>query len=69
MRDLPEAARRRIRSRIRGLQQSPYQGVVKLATAPGFRLRVGDYRILFQVDDDERTVRVTGIRHRREAYR
>jgi mRNA interferase RelE/StbE len=32
-------------------------------------LRVGDYRIIYSVDDDRRTVEVNAVRHRRDAYR
>jgi mRNA-degrading endonuclease RelE of RelBE toxin-antitoxin system len=35
--------------------------------AGGFRLRVGDYRILFTLVDN--TMRIFGARHRREVYR
>jgi mRNA interferase RelE/StbE len=34
-----------------------------------WRLRVGDYRLIFEIDDRRREVTVVGIRHRREAYR
>jgi mRNA-degrading endonuclease RelE of RelBE toxin-antitoxin system len=34
---------------------------------PEFRLRVGDYRIRFH--DQGHTIRITGVKHRREAYR
>jgi mRNA-degrading endonuclease RelE of RelBE toxin-antitoxin system len=34
---------------------------------PEFRLRVGDYRMRFH--DDGQSVRITAIKHRREAYR
>jgi mRNA-degrading endonuclease RelE of RelBE toxin-antitoxin system len=33
----------------------------------GFRLRVGDYRVLFTLVDN--AMRIFGVRHRREAYR
>lgn len=33
-----------------------------------FRIRVGEYRVLYTVDDKERVVRITHVRHRREAY-
>jgi mRNA interferase RelE/StbE len=33
-----------------------------------YSLRVGSYRILYQLTDDERTVRVAAIRHRGSAY-
>ncbi len=34
-----------------------------------YRVRVGDYRIVYDVNDKERKVVVTRIRHRREVYR
>lgn len=33
------------------------------------RIRVGDYRMIFAIDDDQRIVTVAVIGHRREAYR
>jgi len=45
-------------------------GDVKKLKAPqsGFRLRCGDYRLFFELRN-ETTIEVTGVRHRREAYR
>ena len=34
-----------------------------------WRIRVGDYRILYEIDDPSQAVRVMQVRHRREAYR
>ena len=34
-----------------------------------WRIRIGDYRVLYEIDDDAKAVRVMRIRHRREAYR
>ena len=34
-----------------------------------YRLRIRDYRIVYTVDDEEKLVIVTAVRHRREAYR
>ena len=45
-------------------------GCVKLAGEPDlYRIRVGDYRIIYQVNDLKLTVLVLGIGHRREVYR
>lgn len=46
------------------------RGDVKRLTnfTPEYRLRVGDYRVLFEIEDKSRIV-VYRIRHRREAYR
>ena len=45
-------------------------GDVKKLKPPltGFRLRCGDYRVFFD-QKDERTIEITGVRNRREAYR
>ena len=45
-------------------------GDVKKLKPPlvGFRLRCGDYRVFFELKD-ESTIEITGVRHRREAYR
>jgi mRNA interferase RelE/StbE len=40
-----------------------------LAGRDNFRIRVGDYRIVYAVDDSERLVIVARIAHRREVYR
>jgi mRNA interferase RelE/StbE len=32
------------------------------------RLRVGDYRIIFQIEEDDKTVLIVKIGHRREVY-
>jgi mRNA interferase RelE/StbE len=37
--------------------------------APAWSARRGAYRILYLIDDDARTVRVTAVRHRSDAYR
>jgi mRNA-degrading endonuclease RelE of RelBE toxin-antitoxin system len=34
-----------------------------------FRIRVGDYRIIYGVDDELRLVKVLSIAHRRDVYR
>ncbi len=34
-----------------------------------WRIRVGDYRVLYEIDDPSQAVRVMRVRHRREAYR
>jgi mRNA interferase RelE/StbE len=45
------------------------RGIVKLAGSDDYRVRVGDYRIVYAVDDAEQVVIVARIAHRREVYR
>ena len=34
-----------------------------------YRIRIGDYRVVYEISDEEVTVLVVRVRHRREAYR
>jgi mRNA interferase RelE/StbE len=62
--------RDRITAAIDALTLDPRPpGAVKLAGRDDFRVRVGDYRIVYAVDDAERIVLVARIAHRREVYR
>jgi mRNA interferase RelE/StbE len=69
---LSHAARDRVLAVLAGLTSDPRpHGCVKLKVASGdaWRVRAGDYRILYAIDDQAREVRVFRIRHRRDAYR
>ncbi len=63
--------RRRIVERIRGLSVEPRpSGSVKLAGREDrLRVRQGDYRIVYAVDDEARKVEIVKIGHRRDVYR
>jgi mRNA interferase RelE/StbE len=69
--DLPDHVHTRTVERLLALEQNPRpRGVRKLRDrAEEYRLRVGEYRILYVVDDAAQAVEVIAIRHRREAYR
>ena len=63
--------RQRILDRLSRLEGNPrHPGTQKLKGYElQWRLRVGDYRILYEIHDREREVRIYRIAHRREAYR
>jgi mRNA interferase RelE/StbE len=45
-------------------------GVEKLSESPKFwRLKSGNYRVIYHVDDDQEIVTIALVRHRRDAYR
>jgi mRNA interferase RelE/StbE len=68
--DLQAKDRRRIVSKIQNLAEEPRpRGCEKLSGRDRYRLRQGDFRILFEVDDDAQTVTVVKIGHRRDVYR
>lgn len=61
--------RERIRAAIDDLAVDPRPpDAVKLAGRDDYRIRVGDYRIVYAVDDDDRLVIVARIAHRRDVY-
>jgi mRNA interferase RelE/StbE len=40
-----------------------------LTNRGGWRIRVGDFRVIYEIDDDQRAVTVLRIGHRRDVYR
>ena len=62
--------RAKIIDKIRGLAFDPRPvGVKKLSGEEKYRVRQGDYRILYKIEDEIITVTVVRIVHRREVYR
>lgn len=55
---------------ILSLRENPRpHGVQKLAGDDGFRVRVGDFRILYRVDDEQKRVYLYRVKHRKDVYR
>jgi mRNA interferase RelE/StbE len=71
LRDLPSNVKRRVLERIESLAVSPLpRGSVKRSGAERLhRLRVGEYRIVYEVDHTAREIKIHYVRHRRDAYR
>ena len=71
LRQLPRATFERVNAKILSLRDDPHpRGARKLVGAlEGWRIRVGDYRVLYQIDDEGQTVTVVRVKHRREVYR
>ncbi len=72
LKKLDNEMRRRIGRRIDSLSDNPRpEGVVKLTgvSPPLYRVREGDYRILYAIEDEQLIVLVVRIAHRSEVYR
>lgn len=64
------ADRRRVVARIGALADDPRPaGCTKLSGREAYRVRQGDYRILYTIADDVLVVEVVRVAHRSEAYR
>jgi len=63
--------RQRVVQRIRALANGPRpHGSEKLSSRRGiFRIRVGSYRVIYQVEDDSTEIHVVKVGHRRDVYR
>jgi mRNA interferase RelE/StbE len=71
IRKLPRSLQTRIIARANALADDPRPpGCVKLVGhADLYRIRVSDYRIVYQIQDPRRSVVVLIVAHRREVYR
>lgn len=68
--DLPKEAAQRLAPVFDDLQAAPRPpGAKKLIGVDAYRIRKGDYRILYTVSDGDRLVRVYRVGHRRDVYR
>jgi mRNA interferase RelE/StbE len=67
----PRSVVTRVVTRIESLGISPRPaGCRKLqGTGALYRIRIGDYRVIYSVDDEKRVVDVVAVRHRSDAYR
>ena len=62
--------RQRIVARIRELTEDPRPpGFQKLSGADKYRIRCGNYRVVYSINDDQFLVQVVKIGHRRDVYR
>ena len=60
----------RVAAAIDGLSTNPRPvGAARLAGSDDLRIRIGDYRIVYAIDDSRRFVIVARIAHRSEVYR
>jgi len=68
---LPANTKQRVSISVDALGQKPRpDGIKKLQGHEElYRIRVGVYRVVYEIDDPKKLIRVTKVRHRIEAYR
>ncbi|NKE69531.1 type II toxin-antitoxin system RelE family toxin [Candidatus Manganitrophus noduliformans] len=68
--DLPQNSYTRVRDEIRKLAENPRpNGSKKLASRSGWRIRVGSYRVVYEINDASRLITIMHVGHRRDIYR
>ncbi len=68
--DLPQESYARVRDAIRELAEEPRpNGSKKLVGRNGWRIKVGSYRVVYEIDDSDHSVMILHIGHRRDVYR
>ncbi|MCC9625912.1 type II toxin-antitoxin system RelE/ParE family toxin [Thalassospira sp. MA62] len=72
MRSLPVKVRRQIDAKIEAYAKAPESlrnNIKRLQGSEYFRLRVGNYRVIFSIENGQVTIMVVQrVRHRKEAY-
>ncbi len=71
LRKAPADVAKRIRAKLGDLARDPMAApnVKKLTNHPGYRLRVGDWRVIYLVQHEELVIQVVDLGQRKEVYR
>ena len=71
LRKLPSEVFERILKKISALAEDPKPAGSRkiIGSENDWRLRAGEYRIIYEIDEETRSIFIIRIRHRREAYR
>ncbi len=68
--DIPKKELQKIVKKIKTLSSDPRpQGSQKLSHREKYRIRQGDYRIIYSIHDDDLRVHIIKVGHRKEIYR
>ena len=65
---LDKNTKQRIWDKIQQCKENPFRFLKHLEEMPSFRLRVGDYRVIMDVNNSKKTIIVLKIGHRKNIY-
>lgn len=66
---LPKRDYAAVRDAIYALADAPRpHGCIKLSGREGWRIRQGDYRVIYEIDDAAQSVTVLRVQHRKDVY-
>jgi mRNA interferase RelE/StbE len=67
--DLSKIDYERVRDAVAALSENPRPaGCKKLVGREGWRIRSGDYRVIYEIDDAQKKITILHIGHRRDVY-
>jgi len=67
---LPSNIYELVRDNIRNLSKEPRpSGCLKLINRSGWRIRIKNYRVIYEIDDQKQTILILDIGHRRDIYK
>ena len=71
LKKLSQAMFYRVIPQIKELSENPRPSGCRKITGSknDWRIRIGDYRIIYEIDEKEKAVKVMRIKHRREVYK
>jgi mRNA interferase RelE/StbE len=69
LKKLDRAISKRIYIKVSKLVENPYHNVIKMAEDPYFRLPAGDYRVIFDIQNDRLRILIVKVGHRKNIYK
>jgi mRNA interferase RelE/StbE len=69
LRKMEKLVARQIIKKVDELKEAPYKNVRKLMNSPYFRIRVGDYRVIFDIDPKLSRILIVKVGHRKNIYK
>jgi mRNA interferase RelE/StbE len=71
LKKLPAEVFNRIIPQLKALAKKPKPSGCRKITGSqnDWRIRIGDYRVIYEIDEEEKVVKVMRIRHRKDVYR
>jgi len=66
--DLPKEIKERIFNKIRSTKENPFHFFERLEDRTDYKLRIGDYRVIADIDESSNKIKITKIGHRKNIY-
>lgn len=68
LKKLPNEIQKRVINKLIVAQEDPFCYFIRLKGRQDYKLRIGDYRIIADINQVERTIKITKIGHRKNIY-